>query len=57
MPAAPIAVMLGFPAIGSGIGMSDYTFREKTTIVAGAVTAVVIVGWLAMIALAMLSAG
>ena len=37
--------------------MNDYTFKEKTRIAAGAVTAVVIVGWLIIIALAVLAAG
>lgn len=37
--------------------MHDYTPREKAKIAAGAVTAVVIVGWLAIVALALLSAG
>jgi hypothetical protein len=37
--------------------MRDYSFREKTRIAAGAVTAVVIVAWLAVVALALLSGG
>ena len=35
--------------------MRDYTFKEKTRITAGAVTALVIVVWLAIVALAILS--
>jgi hypothetical protein len=37
--------------------MDDYTPKEKAKITAGAVTALVIVGWLAVVALALLSAG
>ena len=37
--------------------MRDYTFKEKTRITAGAVTALVIVVWLAIVALAILSVG
>ena len=37
--------------------MRDYTLKEKARIIAGAVTALVIVGWLAVVALALLSAG
>ena len=37
--------------------MRDYTFKEKTRITAGAVTALVIVVWLAVVALAILSVG
>lgn len=37
--------------------MNDYTFKEKTRIAAGAVTALVIVGWLVIIVLAVLAAG
>jgi hypothetical protein len=33
-----------------------YTFREKAKITAGAISSLVIVGWLAVIALALLSA-
>ena len=36
--------------------MHNYTFREKAKVTAGAVTALVIVTWLAFIALALLSA-
>jgi hypothetical protein len=36
--------------------MRDYTFREKAKITAGAVSALIIVGWLVVIALAVLSA-
>lgn len=35
--------------------MRRYTFKEKAQITAGAVTALVIVAWLAFIALALLS--
>jgi hypothetical protein len=37
--------------------MRDYTSKEKAKITAGAVAALVIVGWLAVFALALLSAG
>ena len=37
--------------------MHDYTFKEKARITAGAVTALVIVVWLAVVALAILSVG
>jgi hypothetical protein len=37
--------------------MRSYTFKEKAKITAGAVTALVIVAWLAVVALALLSAG
>jgi len=37
--------------------MRDYTFKEKTRITAGAVAAVIIVVWLAVVALAILSVG
>jgi hypothetical protein len=37
--------------------MRDYTLKEKAKITAGAVTALVIVAWLAAVALALLSAG
>jgi len=37
--------------------MRDYTPKEKAKITAGAVTALVIVAWLAIIALALLSGG
>jgi len=37
--------------------MHDYSLKEKTKITAGAVTALVIVAWLAIIALALLSGG
>ena len=37
--------------------MRDYTFKEKLRITAGAVTALVIVVWLAVVALAILSVG
>ena len=36
--------------------MRDYTFKEKARITAGAVTALVMVAWLTLIALALLSA-
>jgi hypothetical protein len=36
--------------------MRDYTFKEKAKITAGAVSALIIVGWLVVIALAVLSA-
>jgi hypothetical protein len=36
--------------------MRDYTFKEKAKITAGAVSALVIVGWLVVIALAVMSA-
>jgi hypothetical protein len=35
--------------------MRDYTFKEKAGIMAGAATALVIVGWLAVLATAFLS--
>jgi hypothetical protein len=37
--------------------MRGYTLKEKAKITAGAVTALVIVAWLAIIALALLSGG
>jgi len=37
--------------------MRSYTLQEKAKITAGAVAALVIVGWLAIIALALLSGG
>jgi hypothetical protein len=37
--------------------MRDYTLREKARITAGAVAALVIVGWLMVIAVALMSAG
>jgi hypothetical protein len=37
--------------------MRSYTLKEKAKITAGAVAALVIVAWLAVIALALLSAG
>jgi hypothetical protein len=40
-----------------GIAMRDTTLKEKARITAGAVTALVIVGWLAVIAVALMSAG
>jgi hypothetical protein len=38
-------------------GMRDYTFKEKTKITAGAVAALVVVVWLAVVALGILSSG
>lgn len=35
--------------------MRAYTFREKTRITAGSIAALVIVGWLAVLAIAFLS--
>jgi hypothetical protein len=35
--------------------MRAYTFREKTRLTAGAVAALVVVGWLALLAIAFLS--
>ena len=37
--------------------MRDYTFKDKARITAGAVVALVIVAWLAVIAWALMSAG
>ena len=37
--------------------MTDYTLKEKARITAGAIAALVIVGWLAVFALALMSAG
>lgn len=37
--------------------MRDMTLKEKARIAIGAIVAVVIVGWLAVIALALMSAG
>jgi len=37
--------------------MRSYTLKEKAKITAGAVTALVIVAWLAVVALALLSGG
>lgn len=37
--------------------MRDYTLKEKARITAGAVAALVIVGWLAVIAVALMAAG
>jgi hypothetical protein len=39
------------------IAMRDYTLKEKARITVGAVAALVIVGWLAVIAVALMSAG
>jgi hypothetical protein len=40
-----------------GTAMHDTTLKQKARITAGAVMALVIVGWLAVIALALMSAG
>ena len=40
-----------------GIAMRAYTLKEKARITVGAVAALVIVGWLAVIAVALMSAG
>jgi hypothetical protein len=40
-----------------GMAMRDTTLKEKARITAGAVAALVIVGWLAVIAVALMSAG
>jgi len=37
--------------------MREYTLKEKAKITAGAIAALVIVGWLAVFALALMSAG
>jgi len=37
--------------------MRDTTWKQKAAITAGAVTALVIVGWLAVVAVALMSAG
>jgi hypothetical protein len=37
--------------------MRDYTLKEKARIIVGAIAALVIVGWLAVIAVALMSAG
>jgi hypothetical protein len=37
--------------------MRDYTLKEKAKITAGAIAALVIVAWLAIVALGILSAG
>ncbi|MBX9646684.1 MAG: hypothetical protein K2X57_06480 [Xanthobacteraceae bacterium] len=42
---------------GRGHAMRDYTLKEKARITVGAVAALVIVGWLAVIAMAVMSAG
>jgi hypothetical protein len=39
------------------MAMRDYTLKEKARITVGAVAALVIVGWLAVIAVALMSAG
>ncbi|WP_074815557.1 MULTISPECIES: hypothetical protein [Bradyrhizobium] len=39
------------------IAIRDYTLKEKARITVGAVAALVIVGWLAVIAVALMSAG
>ena len=39
------------------MAMRDTTLKEKARITAGAVTALVIVGWLAVIGVALMSAG
>jgi hypothetical protein len=36
--------------------MRDFTFKEKAKITAGAITALVIVGWFAVIAVAIMAA-
>ena len=40
-----------------GMAMRDTTLKQKARITAGAVAALVIVGWLAVIAVALMSAG
>jgi hypothetical protein len=50
----PDSAMMG---AGQGIAMRGYTLKEKARITACALAAVVIVGWLAVIALALMSAG
>jgi hypothetical protein len=37
--------------------MREYTLKEKARITAGAVTALVIAGWLAVVAVALMSVG
>ncbi|SDN26299.1 hypothetical protein [Afipia sp. GAS231] len=44
-------------AAEQGMAMRDHTLKEKARITAGAVAALVIVGWLAVIAVALMSAG
>ena len=39
------------------MAMRDYTLKEKAWITVGAVAALVIVGWLAVVAVALMSAG
>ena len=52
----PPAKVLNAPHTFAG-KMRGYTLKEKAKITAGAVAALVIVAWLAIIALALLSAG
>jgi hypothetical protein len=54
---AQIGAKTGGPATGNqGVEMRGYTAKEKLKITAGAVSAVVIVGWLAILAFALLTA-
>jgi hypothetical protein len=41
---------------GREVKMREYTFKEKAKITVGAITALVIVGWFAVIALAIMVA-
>jgi hypothetical protein len=54
-PAGPDSAIVD--VAGEGIAMRDTTLKEKSRITAGAVTALVIVGWLAVVAVALMSAG
>ena len=51
----PEWVLPNLAAGGRGVCMRDYTRKEKFKITAGAVTAVVVVGWLAVFAFALLA--
>jgi hypothetical protein len=54
-PAGPASAIID--VAGQGMAMRGTTPKEKARITAGAVTALVIVGWLAVIAVALMSAG
>ena len=54
-PARPGSAII--EAAEQGIAMRDTTPKEKARITAGAVAALVIVGWLAVIAVALMAAG
>ena len=52
-----MAIPLPSEVVEQGIAMRQSTLKEKARITAGAVPALVIVGWLAVIAVALMSVG